>query len=85
MTEADVIKILIAGQSGLLGMFIWHLFKCRDVRIDIATIRGAMEQIRQEIGTHETGLRGTVHKTANTVSALNGEVAELKRRQEHHR
>jgi hypothetical protein len=80
MSEADVIKILIAGQAGLLAMFVWHLFKCRDVRIDIATIRGSIEGIAREIGTHETGIRGSVHETANRVTELGMKVSLLERR-----
>lgn len=84
MTIEMILRILIAAQSGLLGMFIWHLFKCRDTRVELATMRALMERVVQDIGTHDTGLRGTVHKTANEVTALRGEISILQR-QEHRR
>lgn len=80
MSEADIIKILIACQAGLLGMFVWHLFRCRDVRIDIATIRGVLERMAADIGSHETGLRGQVHDQQNQLLRIDGRVAALERR-----
>jgi hypothetical protein len=79
MSEADVLKILIASQAGLLGMFIWHLFKCRDTRIDLAMIKGTIDRIASDIGTHESGIRGTVHKTANRVSEHEARLITLER------
>lgn len=72
MSEVDIIKILIVSQGGLLAMFIWHLFKCRDVRIDIATIKGSIEGIAKEIGSHDTGIRGALHKHHNHITRLEG-------------
>jgi hypothetical protein len=62
MSEVDLIKILLGTQSALAGMFVWHLFRCRDTRIDIATICKAIERIEHEIGDHERGIRGQLHQ-----------------------
>lgn len=77
MSEADIIKILIACQAGLLAMFIWHLFKCRDVRIDIAMIKGAIDGIAKEIGSHETGIRGSLHRHHNSIAKIEGRLETL--------
>jgi hypothetical protein len=74
-----ILKILILCNSGLLCMFVWHLFKCRDTRVELASMKALMERMVQDIGTHETGMRGTIHKTANEVTALRGEMSMIKR------
>jgi hypothetical protein len=85
MSESDIIKILIGSQAGLLGLFVWHLFKCRDTRIDIAMIKGSLENISREIGTHESGMRGTLHKMAGYVTQIDMRLGAIERRKEHER
>lgn len=76
-----ILTILIGCNAGLLGLLIWHLFRCRDTRVEIVALRGLVERMAQEIGTHETGMRGTIHRTANEVMAMRGEISMLKRRE----
>lgn len=39
-----------------------------------------VERMKVDIGTHETGLRGSVHKSATMVTALEMRVAYLERK-----
>lgn len=81
MMDIDsVVKILIGCQAGLLGMFIWHLFKCRDTRVDIAAIRGSIERIQRDIGDHEHGMRGQLHEHAQALTRIGLDVDVLKER-----
>lgn len=70
MSEADLIKILIACNAGLLGMFLHHIVKCRDTRVDIATIKGSISSIAKEIGDHESGIRKRLHDMQNALVRL---------------
>lgn len=83
MSTDELLKVLIGTQLGLASMFVWHLFKCRDTRIDIATIRGSIDRIQHDIGDHETGIRGEQHRQTRILTAheyrlkkLDGEDAE---------
>jgi len=49
----------------------------RFVRLD-----SDVERMKIDIGTHETGLRGTVHKIATHVTELEMRVATLERKSE---
>ena len=53
-------------------MTVW-----RFVRLD-----SDVERMKIDIGTHETGLRGTVHKIATHVTELEMRVATLERKSE---
>lgn len=63
---------LFAGAYGLIGvLFImqWqHSIKCKGVGEDIAVIKSLLLRIQQDIGTHETGLRGQVHRLASDIT-----------------
>jgi hypothetical protein len=45
-----------------------------------ARLEADVERMKQDIGTHETGLRGAVHRTSNAVTALEMRVAVLERK-----
>ncbi len=68
MSEADLIKLLIGTQISLGSMFVWHLFKCRDTRIDIATIKQLLDRIERDIGDHEHGIRGELHRHSSYLT-----------------
>jgi hypothetical protein len=68
MTVDQILMVLIGCNAGLLAMFIWHLFKCRDTRIDLATIKQAVQRIEHEIGDRERGIRGTMHEHAQHLT-----------------
>jgi hypothetical protein len=63
-----LINVLIASQAGLLGLFVWHLFKCRDTRVDIAKIHQSLERIEHEVGDHERGIRGELHRQTRILT-----------------
>lgn len=80
MSVEALIVILISAQGGLLAMFIVHLFKCRDTRVDIAAIRGSIERIQRDIGDHEHGMRGQLHAHANALTRNEMDIEVLKHR-----
>ena len=70
MSEADLIKILIACNGGLLMMFLHHIVKCRDTRLDIAVIKGSIAGIAKELGDHESGIRKRLHDMQGALIRL---------------
>lgn len=80
MTVEALIALLISTQVGLAGMFVWHLFKCRDTRVDIAAIRGCIERLQTDIGNHEHGMRGQLHEHANALARNTLEIEVIKRK-----
>ncbi len=80
MSEFDLIKILIGTQSALAGMFVYHLFKCRDTRVDIATICKSIERIEHDIGDHERGIRGQLHEHSRFLTRHELDIETIKAR-----
>lgn len=83
--------ILIAAQAGLLSFYIHHIIACnkrdRDraaenlqINTTLAKITESLRRVEMDIGTHETGLRGQVHKLASDISPY--VIREQKRRGE---
>lgn len=71
--------VLIAAQAGLLSFYIHHIVACnkrdRDraaenlqINTTLAKITESLRRVEVDIGTHETGLRGQVHKLAGAIS-----------------
>lgn len=80
MSVDTLINILIGSQAGLFGLLVWHLFKDRDSRIDIAAIRQSVASIAHEIGDHERGMRGQLHEHANHLTRNTMDIEVLKRK-----
>jgi hypothetical protein len=57
-----------AGIVTLALLLLAHIKECRDVRAAIATLTTNVKHISSEIGTHETGIRGSLHKLRSEIS-----------------
>lgn len=82
----DTILLWILGTFvlclGAISGLLWrHVEHCKEVHSKLAEIGADVKRIQSDIGTHETGIRGTVHKTANTVLVLDGRVSLLEQSQ----
>ena len=66
---------LFAGAFGLIGVLFvltWHhAIKCKGVGEDVAVIKQIVSDIRQEIGVHETGIIGQLHRYSKAIVRLN--------------
>ena len=63
------IGILIVILMGVMGFFasqLWgHVVECRQLMARLEGIARDVERMKEDIGTHETGMRGNLHRTAN--------------------
>jgi hypothetical protein len=66
------LRWIIGGQVAVNIAFakLWwdHAKDCRERRAEQSSLKTMVEDMRREIGTHDTGLRGSVH-------ALRGEIS----------
>jgi len=62
------IGILIVILMGIMGFFatqLWgHVVECRQLMARLEGIAKDVERMKEDIGTHSTGLRGAVHETS---------------------
>lgn len=66
---------------GAIAAALWaHVGHCKDVAATVARIETSVERLTQDIGTHETGLRGSVHETANRVTEHGMRISILERK-----
>lgn len=78
--------LLVAGAIATIAKLLWeHVQHCKDVHAKLAEIASDVKRIQVDIGTHDTGLRGTVHKNANRVTELDMRLGVLERKKEQER
>jgi hypothetical protein len=51
----------------------------------VVRVETRVDRLESEIGTHESGLRGAVHKTANRVTEIDMRLNALERRRQDER
>jgi hypothetical protein len=57
-----VIGVLVTVILALAGALYLHVKECREVRAAMATFAAQLTAIAREIGDHDTGLRGSMHR-----------------------
>jgi len=66
--------------TGFIASQLWaHVIKCGHVIGQLASVSKDVERMKEDIGTTDRGLRGTVHKTANRCSEHEMRIALLER------
>lgn len=76
--------ILVTIQLAVMGWFatqlLAHVSECRRLGAQVEGLSRDVERMKADIGTHDTGLRGAVHKTSNLCTALEMRVGTLERK-----
>ena len=66
--------ILVAIQTAIVGFLakaMWsHVTECREFRAEVAAMGADVKRVKEDIGSHETGLRGSVHELKNRVTPV---------------
>src|SRR5690242_4259577 len=56
---------------GAISKLLWdHIMSCRDVRVDLATIKASLAGITHELGDHESGIRKRLHDMQSMLIRL---------------
>lgn len=64
-----------------IGSRLWsHVVECKHVSNDIAYMKSDLERMKEDIGTHDTGLRGNVHQVANLYTNHEMRISILERK-----
>jgi hypothetical protein len=72
--------LLVAGGIATVAKLLWdHVQHCKEVHGKLAEIGADVKRIKEDIGTHDSGMRGTVHKTANRVTEHEARIITLER------
>jgi len=69
------ITLLIA----VLGLLLNHISQCSAFHERVARLEGEVSGINREIGDHERGIRGNLHRLRSEISPL---IIEYDRRQD---
>lgn len=83
MTEAAllwVLGILVTIVIGLSVAIFNHVKECREPRSALAELKTEMARVKEDIGTHDTGIRGHVHRIADDVGRHGLEIGLLQRK-----
>ena len=75
MSEAWAIALftILTTCVGAIAGLLWrHIDQCKSVHSKLADITGCVKRIQEDIGSHETGLRGEVHEHTNALTHLGG-------------
>lgn len=65
-----LLGILITVVIGLAIAIFNHVRECREPRSQLATLESEVNRIKEDIGTHDSGMRGHIHQIANDVSQV---------------
>jgi hypothetical protein len=72
--DQELLIWLFAGAYSLIGILfvmIWHhVIRCKGVGEDMAVIRQIVSDIRQEIGNHESGIIGQLHRYSKSITRI---------------
>ena len=64
-----------------LARVVWnHVSECKAVTATVSRIDTNISHIMKDIGTHETGMRGTIHKMTQMVYAHELKIAAMERK-----
>ncbi len=77
-----ILGILVTVVIGLAVAIFNHVRECREPRSAIATLQTDMERVKEDIGTHDSGMRGHIHKHDSLLSAAMLEIELMKRRKD---
>lgn len=62
LSTDDLIKVLIACDVGLLSLIVVHLFRCRDIRVDVSALEVQVKMLLDQVGRDSySGMRKMVH------------------------
>jgi hypothetical protein len=78
------IGILVVILMGIMGFFATqlsaHVAECRQLLARLEGTSRDVERMKEDIGTHDRGMRGAIHKMGNVITEHEMRVATLERK-----
>ncbi len=78
-----IVGIMVTIQIAIVGFLasqLWaHVAECRQLIARLEGIARDVERMKEDIGTHETGMRGEIHRTASLCTQHALQIAMLER------
>jgi len=78
------IGILIVILMAIMGFFatqLWgHVVECRQLMARLEGIAKDVERMKEDIGTHDTGMRGAIHRAGTHVTEIDMRLSTLERK-----
>lgn len=75
-----VLVIIQTAVIGFIGSRLWtHVVECKGVGEKVARIDGDVERMKEDIGTHDNGMRGEIHRTSSMVTQHELRILNLER------
>lgn len=61
-----ILVVILMGTMGFFATQLWaHVVECRQLMARLEGISKDVERMKEDIGTHETGMRGEIHRVSN--------------------
>lgn len=64
-----LVTIQVPVMTWIISQLWAHVLECRQVNARLAALENDMERAKEDIGTHDTGIRGAIHKLNTVTSA----------------
>jgi len=81
MWAIGLLVVIETAVIGFIGSRLWtHMVECRGVGEKVAALDRDVERMKQDIGTHDSGMRGAIHRSATHATELEMRVATLERK-----
>jgi hypothetical protein len=75
-----ILVVILMGVMGFFATQLWgHVVECRQLMARLEGINKDVERMKEDIGTHSTGIRGHLHETANLCMQHELRIALLER------
>lgn len=78
------IGILVVILTGIVGFFasqLWgHVVECRQMMARLEGLSRDVERMKEDVGTHDTGMRGHLHETSSMCTQHELRITLLERK-----
>jgi len=74
-----LVTIQLAAMSWFATQLWGHVTECRQLTARLGALERDVERMKQDIGTHDTGIRGAIHRITQLSTAHELRIATLER------
>jgi hypothetical protein len=76
-----VLVMIQTAVIGFIGSRLWsHVVECRGAGEKVAAMWADVERMKRDIGTHDEGMRGAIHRIATHLTEIDMRLSLLERK-----